>query len=150
MAGLDYPTIISQMTQLENAFIDIIGGFPVYMRPPYLHADGTVLQAMGDMGYHVISASIDTKDYENDSPDLVWRSLDKFRAGLDGAGSIVLAHDVHQQTVIQLVQDMLEEVRARGLTREFLFLWCVSANDVAVTVGECLGDARDQWYRASR
>lgn len=105
------------MTQLEAAFIDILAAFPVYMRPPYLFTDPVVLQAMTDMGYHVITMSVDSKDYENDAPDLVWRSMERFRAGLDVGGNIVLAHDVHQQTVVQLVQAMLDEIRARGLRR---------------------------------
>lgn len=103
------------MTDLENAFVQIIGGFPVYMRPPYLAVDPTVLQAMTDLGYHVVHASIDTKDYENDSPELIGRSLEKFRAELGAGGSVILAHDVHQMTVMSLVQPMLDEINARGL-----------------------------------
>lgn len=109
------------MTSLEEAFIQILGGFPVYMRPPYLAVDGVVLQVMTDLGYHVVHASVDTKDYENDSPELIGRSLDKFRAELDAGGTIVLAHDVHQMTVVSLVQPMLDEIRARGL-RGLFFL----------------------------
>ena len=105
------------MTQVEAAFIEILGGFPVYMRPPYLFTDPTMLQAMTDLRYHVITSSVDTKDYENDAPDLVWRSIERFRAGMNAGGNIVLAHDVHQQTVVRLVQSMLDEIRARGLRR---------------------------------
>lgn len=116
---MSYDAVVSQMTDLEQAFVQIIGGFPVYMRPPYLGVDGVVFQAMTDLGYHIIHASIDTKDYENDSPDRIGMSLDKFRAELSAGGNVVLAHDVHQMTVISLVQGMVDEIKARGLRRRF-------------------------------
>lgn len=105
------------MTQLEAAFRQIIGRAPTYMRAPFLAINGLVLSTMGELGYHVIGASTDTKDYENDHPDLIHRSIEKFRNELSAGGTIVLAHDVHQQTVETLVQAMLDEVRARGLIR---------------------------------
>ena len=103
------------MTDLEDAFIRIIGVFPAYMRMPFLFFSGEALAAMTDLGYHVVGASIDTKDYENDHPDLSWRSFDKFRAELNAGGTIVLAHDVHQTTVQVLVDNMLAEIEGRGL-----------------------------------
>lgn len=103
------------MTQLEEAFSRILGFFPTYMRTPYLMFNDIVLTAMNDLGYHVIGASIDTKDFENDHPDLSWRSFEKFRAELDAGGTIVLAHDTHCNTVEVLVDNMLAEIEARGL-----------------------------------
>jgi peptidoglycan/xylan/chitin deacetylase (PgdA/CDA1 family) len=115
LTSLDYPAIVAQMTQLEDAFMQVLGFYPAYMRPPFLAFNGVVLSAMGDLGYHVISASIDTKDYENDHPDLISHSFEKFRAELDAGGSIILSHDVHEQTVHTLTRAMLEEICARGL-----------------------------------
>ena len=107
------------MTDLEAAFLRILGFFPTYMRPPFLFLNDVVLKAMADLGYHVISASIDTKDFENDHPDWSWRSFAKFRAELEAGGNIVLSHDVHQTTVQVLVDNMLREIRARGLSSEY-------------------------------
>lgn len=104
------------MTQLEGAFSRIVGFFPTYMRTPYLLFNDVVLTAMDDLGYHVIGASIDTKDFENDHPDLSWRSFEKFRAELDAGGTVVLAHDTHENTVEVLVDNMLEEIEMRGLS----------------------------------
>lgn len=103
------------MIQLEQAFLRIVGFYPTYMRTPYLMFNGVVLQAMADLGYHVIGASIDTKDYENDDPGRSWMSFEKFKAELDAGGNIVLAHDVHQTTVEVLVDNMLAEIGRRGL-----------------------------------
>ncbi|KAL2007699.1 hypothetical protein VTN00DRAFT_7681 [Thermoascus crustaceus] len=136
VGGLDQNVMVKQMTQLESAFLRIIGRIPTYMRPPYLAVDGSVLAIMGQLSYHVISASIDTKDYENDDPVAIWNSFEKFRRELDGGGTITLAHDVHRSTVDILAQAMIDEIRKRGLKM--------------VTVGECLGDAPENWYRGAR
>ncbi|KAJ5693207.1 hypothetical protein N7462_002630 [Penicillium macrosclerotiorum] len=136
LIGLDSPTITAQMMLLEDAFLRILGFFPTYMRAPFLFVDGTVLAVMAQLKYHVIGASVDTKDYENDHPDWSWRSFEKFRRELDSGGNIVLAHDSHENTVAILVDNMLDEVEARGLS--------------TVTVGECLGDPPEFWYRTDR
>ncbi|KAJ5155244.1 hypothetical protein N7492_008047 [Penicillium capsulatum] len=133
---LDYPAIVTQMTQLEDAFSRIVGFFPTYMRTPYLMFNDVVLTAMNDLGYHVIGASIDTKDFENDHPERSWVSFEKFRGELDTGGTIVLAHDTHETTVEVLVDNMLDEIEMRGLSM--------------VTIGECLGDPPELWYRTER
>jgi peptidoglycan/xylan/chitin deacetylase (PgdA/CDA1 family) len=114
------------MTALEEAFLQILGFIPTYMRAPYLYMNAVVLQAMTDLGYHVIGASIDTKDYENDDPGKSWRSFEKFKFELDAGGNVVLAHDSHENTVAVLVDNILEEVERRGLSRGFLLssLFC--------------------------
>ncbi|KAL4817445.1 hypothetical protein BDW67DRAFT_159524 [Aspergillus spinulosporus] len=127
---LSYDQIVDQMTQLESAFAAAVGVVPTYMRPPYLAANDYVLSVMGELGYHVIGASVDTKDYENDHPDLIGRSVARFNQELDQGGTIILSHDIHEQTVRTLTYIMLEEVYERGLQ--------------PTTVGGCLGD--DAWY----
>ncbi|GKT51642.1 chitin deacetylase ARB_04768 [Colletotrichum spaethianum] len=129
---------ISQMTQLEDATRRIAGFAPKYVRPPFLSCDDACLSDMAGLGYHVIDTSLDTKDYENDTPETTHISAEKFDNELstDAAANsyIVLSHDVHQQTVVSLVQKMIDTLKARGYR--------------AVTVGECLGDAPENWYKA--
>jgi peptidoglycan/xylan/chitin deacetylase (PgdA/CDA1 family) len=107
------------------------------MRPPYLAANDYVLNVMAELGYHVIGASVDTKDYENDHPDLIGRSVAKFNQELDQGGTIVLSHDIHEQTVRSLTQIMLEEVYERGLQRKPHFALSLSLSwaprDVTLT-----------------
>ncbi|KAL9104792.1 MAG: hypothetical protein Q9163_000290 [Psora crenata] len=112
---LDRDGIISQMTLLEDALSEIIGKYPTYMRPPYFSTNDLVLQTMGELGYHVVQANIDTRDWANDSPEAIQNSVQLFREGLDAGGSIALSHDVHQATANTLVQAMIDEVRNRGL-----------------------------------
>ena len=138
------------MTELEDAFEEVVGVVPRYMRPPFLAVDGKVLSAMANLGYHVIGASIDTKDYENNSPELISRSFEKFRAELNAGGTIVLSHDVHEQTVYSLTRMMLEEIFERGLQRMSSpgsSCLVMILMDTAVTVGDCLGDPQENWYR---
>jgi peptidoglycan/xylan/chitin deacetylase (PgdA/CDA1 family) len=121
LTTLPYPTILTEMTTLESAFLRILGFIPTYTRTPWLHVNDLVLSAMADLRYHVIGASIVTDDKVNDSPDRSWRSLELFREGLDGGGGIVLAHDSQENTVKRLVGDMLGEVKKRGLNGMFVF-----------------------------
>ncbi|KAK5435200.1 hypothetical protein LTR34_002703 [Exophiala xenobiotica] len=128
-----------QMYQNEQAFVNILGKFPTYMRPPYLAFDGACQQDMSDLGYHVISTNLDTKDYENDSPDLIVNSENTFNDTVtqnspSSSSFIVLNHDIHEQTVHTLAQFEIDKARANGYR--------------PVTVGECLGDPAGNWYRA--
>ncbi|KAL2822062.1 hypothetical protein BJX63DRAFT_181561 [Aspergillus granulosus] len=131
LTTLDDASMIAQMTRLETRIREAVGVIPTYMRPPFLAVNDHVLSVMSNLGYRVIGSSIDTKDYENDDPSLIGRSVDIFNTQLDQGGNIVLAHDVHEQTVHTLVSLMLDEALARGLQ--------------PTTVGGCLGD--DAWYR---
>jgi peptidoglycan/xylan/chitin deacetylase (PgdA/CDA1 family) len=119
------------MTALETAFAGILGFYPTYMRAPFLEHSPAVLDTMAELGYHVIGASIDTKDYENDDAHTNWRSFEKFLDGLEAGGSVVLAHDSHWATVEILVDNMLAEIGRRGLSGEF----CILDSDLIWAVG---------------
>ncbi|KAI5465418.1 hypothetical protein BGZ63DRAFT_103798 [Mariannaea sp. PMI_226] len=125
----------------EMAFRNIFGWIPTYMRPPYLECSaGSGCQALlNTLGYHVVSTNLDTKDWENASPSLIQISKDKYSAGIatnpTGKGYIILAHDVHETTVNNLTAYMIETARDRGYR--------------LVTVGECLGDPKENWYRTA-
>ncbi|KAF4456018.1 hypothetical protein F53441_1739 [Fusarium austroafricanum] len=133
----------SEMIYNEMAFRNLFGWIPTYMRPPYLecNAESGCLDEMSELGYHVIDQNVDTKDYENDSPELIQNSKNRYSSGvssdLDNNQYIVLAHDVHAQTVRNLTSFMIDTAQDRGYR--------------LVTVGECLGDPKENWYRpASR
>ncbi|KAL4938529.1 hypothetical protein BDV06DRAFT_231696 [Aspergillus oleicola] len=126
--------IRSEMTRLDDVIRPALGVVPSYMRPPYLETSAAMLQTMADMNYRVISASIDTKDYENqDANAIINVAFQNFVDQLNAGGSIVLSHDIHYWTVASLAERMLQEVQTRGL--------------VATTVGDCLGEAEGIWYR---
>ena len=103
------------MTLLQSALTQILGFYPTYMRPPYFSTNDLVLQVMNELGYHVITADIDTLDWQNDNENAIQTSVQRFRDGLNSGGTIELSHDVHQWTARTLAQSMIDEVRSRGL-----------------------------------
>lgn len=129
-----------QIEKNEAAIRNIIGSFPTYMRPPYsscLPGSGC-REDMGDLGYHIVLYDIDTSDYKNDSPNLIQHSKDVFDLALSGGKPttnswLVIAHDAHEQTVHNLTEHMLKTMARLGYR--------------PVTVGDCLRDPRENWYR---
>lgn len=103
------------MNQLKDALLQITGKYPAYMRPPYFSTNNLVLQTMGELGYHVINADIDTLDWANDSQQGIQTSVQRFKDGLNQGGTIELSHDVHQWTANTLVPAMISEIKKRGL-----------------------------------
>lgn len=121
------------MNAVDDSIRDLIGQAPTYMRPPYLETSEQANAVLTELGFHVISADIDTKDYMiEDDMAMLDRSYEKFVAELNAGGSIVLMHDIHPP-VAQLAQRILEEVQERGLR--------------VVPVGECLGSVVSSWYK---
>ncbi|PWY68460.1 chitin deacetylase [Aspergillus heteromorphus CBS 117.55] len=130
----------AQLLWNEVALRNILGAIPTYMRPPYSSCteESGCLKDMGTFGYHVILYDIDTEDYSHDSPEAIQSSKDIFDRSLDSRDAfnrpwLVIAHDVHEQTVHNLTEHMLKRLTAEGYR--------------AVTVGECLGDPPELWYR---
>lgn len=123
-----------QMLSNEEAFLNIFGFYPTYMRPPYGSCERGCLDRMAGLGYHVINWNVDTQDWAHQ--DNIGESMANFDQAVEGdpgANSyIVLAHDIHGQTVYALANYMIETALARGYQ--------------LVTVGECLGDPRRNWY----
>ncbi|WYZ39713.1 hypothetical protein EsH8_IV_000054 [Colletotrichum jinshuiense] len=125
----------------EMAFRNLFGWIPTYMRPPYLECDaGTGCQnLLRTLGYHIINVNIDTKDYMYDTPETIQTAKDRFSNGVStnaAANSYIeLSHDVHYQTVVNLTQFMIDTAKARGYR--------------LVTVGECLNDPKENWYRSA-
>lgn len=108
------------MDQLSNALRNIIGKVPRYMRSPYFAANDLSLRTLGELGFHVIHASIDTLDWANDSQGAIGTSVQRFKDGLNAGGTIELSHDVHQWTANVLVQEMINDVKGKGLRGMFM------------------------------
>ncbi|KAJ5650386.1 uncharacterized protein N7484_004109 [Penicillium longicatenatum] len=131
---------IDQMVKNEAALRNIMGSFPTYMRPPYSSCEekSGCREDLGRMGYHIVLYDIDTDDYKNDNPGLIQKSKDIFDKAL-AAGNpashsyLIIAHDAHEQTVHNLTEHMLQTMTRLGYR--------------PVTVGECLRDPREMWYR---
>jgi peptidoglycan/xylan/chitin deacetylase (PgdA/CDA1 family) len=130
----------SEMIKLEMAMRNIVGYFPTYMRPPYSSCNAACSQTMRDLGYHVVYFDIDTDDYNHDSPTMIQVSKNIFSGIVNPSNPnvdsfLTIAHDTHQQTAQNLTQFMLQTLTTKGYR--------------AVTVGECLGDPKANWYRSA-
>ncbi|ETS87036.1 hypothetical protein PFICI_00864 [Pestalotiopsis fici W106-1] len=130
----------NEMIKNEMALRNILGFIPTYMRPPYSSctAESGCESDLADLGYHVVYFDLDTQDYLHDSPDLIQTSKDIVDQFFDGHvasdfDALAIGHDIHYQTVYNLTEYMLKEIQ--------------SLNYTALTVGECLGDPVENWYR---
>lgn len=130
--------MLDQLLFNEQAIVQALGRIPTYFRPPYFSTNDDVLDTVGELGYHVINAGVDTNDWKGDY-DAARQAFSQAvqQGSWDGsAGKIVLAHDIHDRTVHELAAYMIEQARDAGFR--------------LVTVGECLGDSEENWYRDPR
>lgn len=131
-----------QILNVEGALNNIVGKIPTYMRPPYSSctvASGCQ-QDLQDLGYHVIYFRINTDDYEQSPKNTFQNSLDWFKGNMTLEGmtpqknsSLSISHDIIDKTANELTEFMLKTITELGYK--------------GVTVGECLGDPKDNWYR---
>ncbi|RYP54924.1 hypothetical protein DL768_000488 [Monosporascus sp. mg162] len=129
-----------EMYKLEMAVRNILGLVPTYMRPPYSSctADSGCQADMAELQYHIVYFDLDTTDYLNTAPDQIQNAIDVFDAFFadrspETDDALAIAHDIHEQTATTLTQHMLQSLREMGYRM--------------VTVGECLGDPVENWYR---
>ncbi|KAI8168633.1 hypothetical protein K4K54_000550 [Colletotrichum sp. SAR 10_86] len=128
----------NQMYYNEIAFTDILGFYPTYMRPPYSICGSECQGQMADLGYHITFFDLDTQGYLHTDPSQIGVSVNLWDQAMQAKtpcnGSYLhIEHDIHQQIAQVLTPHILDSVVANG--------W------KAVTVGECLGDPVENWYR---
>ncbi|RYP49182.1 hypothetical protein DL768_005060 [Monosporascus sp. mg162] len=129
----------NQMIWNEIALNDILGYIPTYMRPPYSICPESCQNLMAELGYHIVYFDLDTEGYLHTEPTQIQRSKDIWDAAVEGTdacatGYLQIEHDIHYQVVYNLTGHLLESLFRNGYR--------------SVTVGECLGDPPENWYRA--
>jgi peptidoglycan/xylan/chitin deacetylase (PgdA/CDA1 family) len=131
-----------QIVNLEMALNNIVGKIPTYIRPPFssCSVESGCEQFMQDMGYHIIYFKLDTDDYQQNPRNTFQNSLDWFSGNMtqknmspEKNSTISISHDIIDKTANQLTEHMLKTITELGYK--------------GVTVGECLGDPQDNWYR---
>jgi peptidoglycan/xylan/chitin deacetylase (PgdA/CDA1 family) len=135
----------NQMWMNEMALRNVLGKIPTYMRPPYSSctAGSGCQQDMADLGYHITNFNVDTDDYNQNTPEHIQKSKDWFKGNVtkDGATAekgakwLSIGHDILDQTANNLTEYMLQTIQQLGYK--------------AVTVGDCLGDPKENWYRTA-
>ena len=66
LALVDEYGILDQLLFNEQAIVQALGRIPTYFRPPYFSTNDDVLDTVGELGYHVINAGVDTNDWKGD------------------------------------------------------------------------------------
>lgn len=129
----------NQMIFNEIAFNDILGFFPTYMRPPYSICEAECQSILSSLGYHIVYFDLDTEGYLHDDPAQIQVSKNIWDTAINGANPATksflhIEHDLQRQVVYNLTDHILTSLKARGFR--------------SVTLGECLGDPSQNWYRA--
>ncbi|KAF9584899.1 succinate semialdehyde dehydrogenase NADP+ linked [Lunasporangiospora selenospora] len=127
--SLAQPTtdVSSQMRQLDDALLKIIGVRPVYMRPPYGETSPSALQWLGDNGYKVVNWNVDSRDWQHPldfKSDFEGYRLALQNPAASSKGYISLQHDAEQATAEAFGMLAIEYVLSKGAK--------------IMTVGECL------------
>jgi peptidoglycan/xylan/chitin deacetylase (PgdA/CDA1 family) len=122
----------------EMAFRNVLGFFPRYLRPPH----GACSRASGCMdyvtklGYRMVNWNVDLADTSDSSWQMIQgsKSLFDHEVSIDHTVGryIIRMHDVYYQTAYNLTSYVLDKLDERGY--------------YVVTVGECIGDPKENWY----
>jgi len=142
LSSLNETEMVHQVEYLEMALRNILGFIPTYFRPPYDDCSSTICQSvLKRMGYHITYQNVVDNDWQNDdsskievSKDLFMKSMHKTNAR--DVNYIFLMHDTHYQTSWNLTNYMLDYFKLFNYSK-------------LVTVGECMGDPKENWYRAA-
>ncbi len=108
-------------------------------RPPYSICEAACQELLAGLGYHVAYFDLDTEGYLHADPALIQASKDIWDGAVEGtdpcaASFLAIEHDIHEQVVRNLTAHLLASLARNGYR--------------AVTVGQCLGDPPENWYRA--
>lgn len=110
LAKMSDENVRSQIKRTEEAITNAIGSRPTLFRPPYGSVTAHQKRFIHDeLGYEIILWEVDPLDWKNPGPNVVSSRILKETH----PGSIVLAHDIHAQT-IQAMPQTLSELEAKG------------------------------------
>jgi peptidoglycan-N-acetylglucosamine deacetylase len=103
-------SVRDQLARTETAIKETTGVRPVTMRPPY----GALSQRQrqwvhGEFGYKIVMWSVDPLDWKKPGASVVANRI----VGAAKNGAIILAHDIHPQTV-RAMPETLDRLRAKG------------------------------------
>lgn len=126
LSTLTPETIAAELEQTKQAITAAGAPSPILVRPPYGAQNSTVRQVLAGRGEILTLWSIDTLDWKNRNAAVNTRqAVDRTQAG-----SIILMHDIHPETV-QAVPAIIDELEDKGF--------------VLVTVPELLGEGYEQY-----
>jgi peptidoglycan-N-acetylglucosamine deacetylase len=89
-------TVRSQITRPEELITNVIGSRPTLFRPPYGSLTAHQKHFIhNELGYEIVLWEVDPLDWKRPGPNVVSSRIVKETR----SGSIILAHDIHAQTI---------------------------------------------------
>jgi peptidoglycan/xylan/chitin deacetylase (PgdA/CDA1 family) len=119
LATLTQAEIQSEMTKLETAYMNILGYYPTYMRPPYLSTNALAISTLTTLGYKIIQCDIDTQDWAEDPIGGVDLSIAWYEGNQTLGGTISLNHDPYQPTAETFLPAILTYLASKNLKCKF-------------------------------
>ncbi|KAF2651810.1 carbohydrate esterase family 4 protein [Lophiostoma macrostomum CBS 122681] len=141
LSSLNDTMLSQQVEYVEMAVRNILGFIPTYFRPPYDDCQASCQAFMNKMGYHITYQNIVNNDWQNDDGDEIGNTKELFVNSMEkttpsAVDYIFLLHDTHYQTSWNLTDYMLDYFQFFNFSK-------------SVTVGECMGDPPENWYRTA-
>ncbi|PVH91956.1 carbohydrate esterase family 4 protein [Periconia macrospinosa] len=139
MSSLNETEMVNQVHYLEMAIRNVMGFIPTYFRPPFDDCTSdTCKNVLKRMGYHI---SKFVQNWVNSDGVNIQNAKNLFLNSMRQTNPrevdyIFLLHDTHYQTSWNLTSFMLEHFQLFNYSR-------------LVTVGECMGDPPQNWYRTA-
>jgi hypothetical protein len=122
----------NQIIYNEMAINSVLRVIPTYMRPPRSSCNGECQALLERLGYHITYFDLDTEDTIYNGSEVT--PIRNFDGNLTLENRhLVISHDIQPTTANVLTEHMLKGIQAAGLK--------------AVTVGECLNEPPENWYR---
>lgn len=110
MDTLDYGQVAGEIEGANKAIKAATGQSARWLRPPYGAMNDTVTKAARDKGMAIALWDVDTLDWKHKNPSTTCNVATTQAS----AGSIILMHDIHAQTV-DAVECVIDGLRAKGL-----------------------------------
>lgn len=132
LTSLTDAQIRTEMTKLDTALKKILGVAPTFMRPPFGDYNSRVNTVLSGAGFRYnVMWDIDSGDSQGVS---VANQKARYNGASTTAPHIFLQHETFKSTAQEMVPFIISWAKGRGLRM--------------VTVGECLGVAKTNWYRS--
>jgi peptidoglycan/xylan/chitin deacetylase (PgdA/CDA1 family) len=142
---ITYYSVVTEGSLVIPTYIILLRGTKNCAIAPLLFS--TTLQFIGSfslfIAFKMSSCLHNVSDYLYDDPNLIWKSKEIWDQALaqpwvntTNVNLITISHDIHYQSAYNLTNYMLDSMR-----------WLKYGT--SVTVGECLGDPKENWYRTA-
>lgn len=109
MSGYSYQQVINELSRTNQVIQNAGAPAPTLLRPPYGEVNSTIRQAAQNLGMHVVTWDVDSKDWNNASTSAIVNAVNRLQNG-----QIILMHDGYSNTNNAIAQ-IARNLKAKGL-----------------------------------